>query len=129
VEELIPNLYVKMDATLQSLELMAWNGVAKYILVNVEQIREELRGFDSGLKDMTNILGSHVIDCLNKLHLLGNDLVDLSLFLKGFVDWKVEMRNMLEEAFIDQENKKLVVDAVSKDHLVPIYEKLDELEI
>jgi prophage DNA circulation protein len=67
IEILIPELHSKMDATLQSFELLAWNGVAKNILQNVEQLSQNIAGIDSAAKGMMNVLGAHIMVCLRKL--------------------------------------------------------------
>jgi hypothetical protein len=95
IEKLHPDLHSRFDATLQSFELLAWNGVAENILQNVEQISQNLTEIDSATRGMLNVIGAHVMVCLRKLDELEGGMEGMCLFLKGFVDWKVDLRNML----------------------------------
>jgi hypothetical protein len=83
IEKLLPDLHIRFDATLQSFELLAWNGVAKNILQNVEQISQNLKEIDSGTRGMLNVVGAHVMVCLKKLDTLEGGMEGMCLFLKG----------------------------------------------
>jgi hypothetical protein len=92
------------------------------------ELEDNLIGTDKGVRAAMNVLRSHVIDCLNRLNMLGNDMESVSLFLRGFVDWKMDMRNMLEEVCLKQLNDIIEdADECSQKHLENSYVKMEGL--
>jgi hypothetical protein len=51
---------------------MTWN--SKEHSTNVEQLRENLVSTDKGIRAAMNVLGTHIIDCLNRLDMLGKGM-------------------------------------------------------
>jgi hypothetical protein len=127
IEKLLPDLHSRFDATLQSFEFLAWNGVAKNILQNVEQISQNLTEIDCATRGMLNVIGALVMVCLRKLGDLEGSMEGMCLFLKGFVDWKVDLRNMLEEVYIRNVEGEPVIDKNAEKHVAVINAKLEEL--
>jgi hypothetical protein len=69
-----------MDATLQSFEQLAWNGIAKNILQNIEQLSQNVAGIEMASKAMMIVLGFHILNCLNRLDELGGGVEGICLF-------------------------------------------------
>jgi hypothetical protein len=101
--------------------------IAKNILQNVEQLNQNVTGIDVDSKWMMNVLGAHKLSCLNRLEELGGGMEGICLSLKGFVDWKVDMRRMLEEVNLKNDAYVPTIEESAEKHVKVIYDKMEEL--
>jgi hypothetical protein len=69
-----------MDATFQSFELLAWNGIAKNTLQNVEQLNQNVAGIDMASKGAMNVFGTRILNCINRLDELSGCVEGICLF-------------------------------------------------
>jgi hypothetical protein len=74
-----------------------------------------------------NVLGAHIMVCLRKLEGLEGGTEGICLFLKGFVDWKIDMRHMLEEVYMRTDVTVPTIEENAEKHVKVIMDKLKEL--
>jgi hypothetical protein len=68
---------------------------------------------------MLNVIGAHVMVCLRKLEELEGGMDGMCSFLKGFVDWRVDMRRMLQEVYMkDVEGVPKIKESAEKHEAV-----------
>jgi hypothetical protein len=93
----INSVYLRRGEILKSNGLINWLGTAKNIMAKLEHLREESAGSRRGINTALEITNQLVLRSLEVLNEISANLEKLRLFMKEVINWKFEMKLLLEE--------------------------------
>jgi hypothetical protein len=122
-----------LDMVVQNIP-QCFNGIRRLIIKHSNAMNNKIKTLNDQLKltDRTqnqgmNVIGAQVMVCLRKLGELEGGMEGMCLFLKGFVDRRVDMRRILEEAYMKDVEGVPKIEENAEKHVAVINEKLEEL--